>query len=72
MPRSGTYGTSAQVCFLATAGVTYQIAVDDPNGVVGNVTLGYSRTESRGQHDFAGELCGVLCAYQRYAHRRRV
>ncbi len=33
------YGIPAQVCFWATAGVTYQIAVDDPNGAGGNVTL---------------------------------
>lgn len=32
-------GIPAQVCFWATAGVTYQIAVDDPNGAGGNVTL---------------------------------
>ncbi|MCX6927337.1 MAG: Ig-like domain-containing protein [Verrucomicrobia bacterium] len=34
-----TWGTSAQVSFVANAGVTYQIAVDGQSGYTGNIAL---------------------------------
>jgi hypothetical protein len=40
------WSASAQVCFLATAGVRYQIALDDHSGSGGDVTLGLIHTRA--------------------------